>query len=278
MMATERFRSPLLASPLADIYIHLNRVCGGAALACSDQRHLEIHHAHTSDSYRFRLQFRLDRRRVIRGIDLAGKTAIVTGGYSGLGRETARELRAAGARVIVPARDVHRSAAALTGIDVEIESMDLLDPLTIDAFAERFLTSAQPVHILVNGAGIMANPLTRDGRGYESRFATNHLGHFQLNVRLWPALIKAKGARLVSVSSWGHHFSSVVFDDPNFERRNYDPWTAYGQSKTANVLSRSRWMSWASEMVCGPSHFIRGIFPVLASTRMFQTRNRRLPV
>jgi NAD(P)-dependent dehydrogenase (short-subunit alcohol dehydrogenase family) len=173
---------------------------------------------------------------VIRGIDLTGKNAIVTGGYSGLGRETARELRAAGARVIVPARDVHRSAAALTGIDVEIEPIDLLDPLAIDTFAERFLTSGEPVHILVNSAGIMANPLTRDARGYESQFATNHLGHFQLTVRLWPALTKAKGARVVSVSSWGHHFSSVVFDDPNFERRNYDPWMAYGQSKTANIL------------------------------------------
>ncbi|MFM0283805.1 oxidoreductase [Paraburkholderia sediminicola] len=173
---------------------------------------------------------------VIRGIDLTGKTAIVTGGYSGLGRETARELRAAGARVIVPARDVHRAAAALTGIDVEIEAMDLLDPLAIDAFAQRFLASGHPVHILVNSAGIMANPLTRDARGYESQFATNHLGHFQLTVGLWPALIKANGARVVSVSSWGHHFSSVVFDDANFERRNYDPWTAYGQSKTANIL------------------------------------------
>lgn len=173
---------------------------------------------------------------VIRGIDRAGKTAIVTGGYSGLGREAARQLRAAGARVIVPARDVRRSVAALAGIGVEIEPMDLLDPLAIDAFAERFLMSGQPLHILVNSAGIMANPLTRDARGYESQFATNHLGHFQLTIQLWPALIKAKGARVVSVSSWGHHFSSVVFDDPNFERRDYDPWAAYGQSKTANIL------------------------------------------
>jgi NAD(P)-dependent dehydrogenase (short-subunit alcohol dehydrogenase family) len=173
---------------------------------------------------------------VIRGIDLAGKTAIVTGGYSGLGRETARQLRAAGARVIVPARDRRRATAVLTGIDVEIELMDLLDPLEIDAFADRFLASGQPLHILVNSAGIMASPLTRDARGYESQFATNHLGHFQLTVGLWPALVRAKDARVVSVASWGHHFSSVVFDDPNFERRKYDPWMAYGQSKTANIL------------------------------------------
>jgi NAD(P)-dependent dehydrogenase (short-subunit alcohol dehydrogenase family) len=96
---------------------------------------------------------------VIKGIDLAGKTAIVTRGYSGLGRETARELRAAGARVIVPARDPERATAALAGIDVEIESMDLLDPVAIDALAERYLTSGQPLHFLVNSAGIMANPL-----------------------------------------------------------------------------------------------------------------------
>jgi NAD(P)-dependent dehydrogenase (short-subunit alcohol dehydrogenase family) len=114
--------------------------------------------------------------------------------------------------------------------------MDLLDPVSIEAFAERYLTSGQPLHILVNSAGVMANPLSRDARGYESQCATNHLGHFQLTVRLWPALTLANGARVVSVSSWGHHFSPVVFDDCNFERRAYSPWAAYGQSKTANIL------------------------------------------
>ncbi|MFG1265003.1 oxidoreductase [Xanthobacter aminoxidans] len=173
---------------------------------------------------------------VINGIELDGKTAIVTGGYSGLGRETVRALRAAGARVIVPARDVGRSAAALAGMGVEIEPMDLLDPASIDTFAAKFLSDAQPLHILINSAGIMACPLSRDTRGYEAQFATNHLGHFQLTLRLWPALVRAKGARVVSLSSWGHHFSPVVFDDPNFERRDYDPWAAYGQSKTANIL------------------------------------------
>ncbi|WP_020201103.1 MULTISPECIES: oxidoreductase [Cupriavidus] len=174
---------------------------------------------------------------VIAGIDLAGKTAIVTGGYSGLGRETARVLRAAGARVIVPARDVERARTALSGIDVEVEPMDLLDPASIDAFAARFLAAGQPLHILVNSAGIMAVPtLTRDARGYESQFATNHLGHFQLTARLLPALRQARGARVVSVSSLGHRYSPVVFDDPDYERRPYDPWSAYGQSKTANVL------------------------------------------
>ncbi|WP_145018536.1 oxidoreductase [Paenibacillus sp. Y412MC10] len=174
---------------------------------------------------------------VIKGIDLSGKIAIVTGGYSGLGLETARVLSSAGAKVIVPTRDRNKAAAALGGIDgIEIEMMDLLNPASIDAFAEKFLASGRPLHILVNSAGIMASPMKRDSRGYESQFATNHLGHFQLVARLWPALRKANGARVVSVSSWGHHFSPVVFDDPNFERREYDRWAAYGQSKTANIL------------------------------------------
>ncbi len=129
---------------------------------------------------------------VIKGVDLSGKTAIVTGGYSGLGREAARTLRSAGARVIVPARDQQKAASALAGIDVEIEPMDLLSPDSIDAFAHRFLATDHPLHILVNSAGIMAVPtLTRDARGYELHFATNHLGHFQLAIRLWPALVKA---------------------------------------------------------------------------------------
>lgn len=174
---------------------------------------------------------------VIRGCNLTGKIAVVTGGASGIGVETTRALRSAGATVIVPARDRTRAAAALEGIDgVELEAMDLIDPASIDAFAERFLASGRPLHFLVNSAGIMAGPLVRDARGYESQLATNHLGHFQLVARLWPALRKADGARVVSVSSWGHRFSPVVFDDPNFERRDYDPWKAYGQSKTANIL------------------------------------------
>jgi NAD(P)-dependent dehydrogenase (short-subunit alcohol dehydrogenase family) len=173
---------------------------------------------------------------VIKGVDLSDRVAIVTGGYSGLGRETARALRSAGAKVIVPARDLDRAAAALGGIDVEIRPMDLLEPASIDAFAEGFLATGQPLHILVNSAGIMACPLARDARGYESQFATNHLGHFHLVARLWPALRRANGARVVSVSSWGHHYSPVVLEDPNFERRDYDRWKAYGQSKTANIL------------------------------------------
>jgi NAD(P)-dependent dehydrogenase (short-subunit alcohol dehydrogenase family) len=173
---------------------------------------------------------------VLEGLDLRGKVAIVTGGYAGIGRETARALRAAGATVIVPARDLPKATRALAGLDVAIDAMDLLDPVSIDAFAARFLASGRPLHFLVNSAGIMACPLTRDARGYEAQLATNHLGHFQLAARLRPALARAQGARVVSVSSWGHRYSPVVLDDPNFERRPYDRWSAYGQSKTANIL------------------------------------------
>ncbi|ASZ14758.1 SDR family NAD(P)-dependent oxidoreductase [Chitinophaga pendula] len=174
---------------------------------------------------------------VIAGIDLTGKVAIVTGGYSGIGLENVRVFRQAGAQVIVPTRDHARAVKALEGIDgVEIRQMDLLDPASIDEFATWFLSTNRPLHLLVNSAGIMANPFTLDGRGYEIQFATNHLGHFQLTARLWPALKQANGARVVSVSSRGHRRSAVIFEDLHFEHRAYDGWAAYGQSKTANVL------------------------------------------
>lgn len=174
---------------------------------------------------------------VIKGIDLSGKTAIVTGGYVGLGLETTKKLAGAGAKVIVPARSREKAEKYLAGIEnVEIETMDLMDIESIDAFADRFLAKGEPLHLLINNAGIMATPLSRDAHGNESQFATNHLGHFQLTKRLWSALEQANGARIVNLSSRGHHFSPFNFDDPNFEQREYDPWTAYGQSKTANIL------------------------------------------
>jgi NAD(P)-dependent dehydrogenase (short-subunit alcohol dehydrogenase family) len=176
-------------------------------------------------------------KEVIRGIDLSGKYAIVTGGYSGLGLETAKTLASAGAKVLVPARDVPRALANIGGTPgIEVEQMDLLDPASIAAFAARFLATGRPLHLLLNSAGIMASPLSRDARGYESQFATNHLGHFQLTRALWPALKRAQKSRVVSVSSWGHRYSPVVLEDVNFERRPYDRWLAYGQSKTANIL------------------------------------------
>lgn len=174
---------------------------------------------------------------VIKDIDLSGKTAIVTGGYVGLGLETTKKLAGAGAKVIVPARSREKAEKYLEGVEnVSIEAMDLMDIESVNAFADRFLAKGEPLHLLINNAGIMATPLNRDARGNESQFATNHLGHFQLTNRLWPALKQASGARIVNLSSRGHHFSPVVFEDVNFERREYDRWAAYGQSKTANIL------------------------------------------
>jgi NAD(P)-dependent dehydrogenase (short-subunit alcohol dehydrogenase family) len=172
---------------------------------------------------------------VIRGPDLRGKTAIVTGGSAGIGLETTRALSSAGVRVIVPARDVEKAKAAI-GQLATIEPMELTDPSSIAAFADRFLKGGQPLDLLINNAGIMANPLTRVARNIESQFATNHVGHYELTVRLWPALRKAQAPRIVSLSSVGHRRSPVDFDDWNFERKPYDRWLAYGQSKSANAL------------------------------------------
>lgn len=174
---------------------------------------------------------------VINGIDLSGKIAIVTGGYAGIGLETVKAFTSAGAKVIVPARDLDKAAKNLEGVaNIEIEKMDLMDPDSITAFAQKFLSSGRPLHLLINNAGIMWVPLQRDARGYESQLSTNHLGHFQLTALLWPALVKANGARVVNVSSWGHHFSDFNFEDPNFEKRDYETLLGYGQSKTANIL------------------------------------------
>jgi NAD(P)-dependent dehydrogenase (short-subunit alcohol dehydrogenase family) len=174
---------------------------------------------------------------VIKGIDLTGKTAIVTGGYAGIGLETVKALVLAGANVIVPARNIEKAKKSLAGIaNVELETMDLMSPNSIDTFAEKFIASNRPLHLLINNAGIMWVPLQRDERGYESQLATNYLGHFQLTAKLWSALVKANGARVVNVSSWGHHFSPFVFEDPNFINREYETFSAYGQSKTASIL------------------------------------------
>jgi len=174
---------------------------------------------------------------VIAGIDLTGKTIIVTGGYAGIGLETVKTFAEAGAQVIVPARDLAKATRNVTGIpNTTVESLDLTDPASIDSFARKFLQSGRPLDILVNNAGIMWVPLQRDVRGYESQLSTNHLGHFQLTARLWPALKQAGSARVVSVSSFGHQIAPFDFEDPNFENREYETLAGYGQSKTANNL------------------------------------------
>ncbi|MET9563620.1 SDR family NAD(P)-dependent oxidoreductase [Streptomyces tauricus] len=173
---------------------------------------------------------------VLAGIDLTGRLAIVTGGYSGLGLETTRALTEAGARVVVPARRPTVAAEAVAGIDgVEVDELDLGDLESVRAFADRFLASGRTVDIVIDNAGIMACPETRVGPGWEAQFATNHLGHFALVNRLWPAIAPG-GARIVSVSSTGHHTSDIRWEDPHWNHGAYDKWEAYGQAKTANVL------------------------------------------
>lgn len=176
---------------------------------------------------------------VIKDIEFSGKIAIVTGGNTGIGLETVKTLANAGAMVIVPARDVEKAKKNLHGIaNVEIQEMDLMDHNSIDAFAEKFLASGKPLHLLINNAGIMWVPLRKDNRGIESQLAVNYLAQFQLTAKLWKALKKAKGARIVNVSSQGHQFAPFNFDDPNFEDREYQTLLGYGQSKTAvNLFS-----------------------------------------
>lgn len=171
---------------------------------------------------------------VIKGIDLTGKIAIVTGGHTGIGLETTRTLTSAGATVIVPARDTEKAKRNLDGTaKVELETMDLMSPESVDAFAQRFLASDRPLHLLINNAGIMWVPLRRNNAGNESQLATNYLAQFQLTAKLWPALKIANGARVINVSSFGHQIAPFNFDDPNFLHRTYDTLEGYGQSKTA---------------------------------------------
>jgi NAD(P)-dependent dehydrogenase (short-subunit alcohol dehydrogenase family) len=179
---------------------------------------------------------------VIAGIDLTGKRAIVTGGSSGIGVETARALASAGADVTLAVRDAAagaRTAAAIVagtdGRPVGVARLDLADPTSVATFVADW---SGPLHLLINNAGVMALPdLQLTPQGWELQFATNHLGHFALALGLHDALAGASGgARIVSLSSRGHLRSPVVFEDLSFSSRPYDPWLAYGQSKTANVL------------------------------------------
>lgn len=178
---------------------------------------------------------RTTAREVLRGIDLTGKLAVVTGGHAGLGRETTRALAGAGAHVVVAARRPEAARKALAGIGgTEADALDLADLDSVRDFSERFLASGRGIDLLIGNAGIMACPETRVGPGWEAQFATNHLGHHALVNRLWPALAR-RGGRVVSVSSQGHQLSGIRWDDVMFER-GYDKWAAYGQAKTANAL------------------------------------------
>ncbi len=175
---------------------------------------------------------------VVAGIDLSGKTILVTGGYSGIGTETVRALAAAGAHIIVGARRPEQAQEVLKDLDAPttIFALDLSSPASIDAFAEEVAGAFDHIDILINNAAVMACPLSRDERGYEHQFATNHLGHFQLTARLWPLLKAAGSARVVALSSIGHRLNGLSIEDPNFEHRDYDKWLAYGQAKSANAL------------------------------------------
>ena len=178
---------------------------------------------------------------VVRGVDLRGKTAIVTGASSGLGVETVRALASVGARVIMPVRSREageKAAAELRAATkneaIEVADLDLGNYRSVRAFADAFVKRGAPLDLLINNAGIMATPERRIMGHIESQFGTNHLGHLLLTCRLAPAL--AKGARIVALSSIGHRRSPIKFDDPNFETTPYEKWEAYGQSKTANSL------------------------------------------
>ncbi|MCW2598874.1 MAG: family NAD(P)-dependent oxidoreductase [Frankiales bacterium] len=171
---------------------------------------------------------------VIEGIDLTGQRAVVTGGASGIGIETARALAHAGAEVTIAVRDLAAGdkTAADIGRDIKVAPLDLADPVSVRSFVQAW---DGPLHLLVNNAGVMACPEAFTLQGWELQFATNHLGHFALATGLHTPMA-AEGARIVSVSSRGHLFSDVHLDDLFFARRDYEPWSAYGQSKTANIL------------------------------------------
>ncbi|BAY50517.1 short-chain dehydrogenase/reductase SDR (plasmid) [Scytonema sp. HK-05] len=186
---------------------------------------------------------------VVKGIDLSGKRAIITGAASGIGVETARALARTGAILTLAVRNTDAGAQTAADItattgnqNIHVAPLDLSDQDSIATFVAAW---DEPLHILVNNAGVMALPEQHTSEGWEMQFATNHLGHFALALGLHDALAADGAARIVSVSSSGHLISPVVFDDIHFAFRPYDPWLAYGQSKTANILfaigATARW-------------------------------------
>ena len=180
---------------------------------------------------------------VIQGIDLTGKVAVVTGASAGLGVETSRCLAAAGATVVMVGRDAEKLGKARDSIvgdlpaeRLDTEVMDLAELASIRQAAAAIAARYPKLHLLINNAGVMACPRAATKDGFELQFGTNHIGHFLFTCLLAPNLLAAAPARIVNLSSSGHRFGGVDFDDPNFESREYDKWLSYGQSKTANAL------------------------------------------
>ena len=182
---------------------------------------------------------------VLRGHDLQGRRALVTGGTSGLGTETVRALAAAGAHVLFTGRGPKPDEEALERLragagpdagELEYRQLDLGSLASVRAFAAALAHEAARLDLVIANAGVMATPLGRTTDGFETQFGTNHLGHFALVNGLTPCLLAAEAPRVVVLSSRGHRRADVDFDDPNYERRPYDPWEAYGQAKSANAL------------------------------------------
>jgi NAD(P)-dependent dehydrogenase (short-subunit alcohol dehydrogenase family) len=180
---------------------------------------------------------------VLDGIDLTGRHVLVTGASAGLGVETTRALAAHGASVTMAVRDLPKAEAARAGIlasvpgaDLELRELDLASLASVRAFAAGFLADGVELDVLIGNAGIMACPQGTTADGFETQFGTNHLGHYLLARELLPLLAARPGSRVVLLTSSGHRVSDVDLDDPGFERTPYDPWVAYGRSKTANVL------------------------------------------
>ncbi len=175
---------------------------------------------------------------IVADIDLTGKTAIVTGGYSGIGLETVRCLAKRGASVIVPVRSPDKAKENLADIEGNISTapMDLADLKSVQEFGQSMGSSLNQLDLLINNAGIMACPEARVGPGWESQFGVNHMGHFALTKALMPLLTKTAGARVVALSSTAHKITDILWDDIQFETAEYDKWKAYGQAKTANAL------------------------------------------
>jgi NAD(P)-dependent dehydrogenase (short-subunit alcohol dehydrogenase family) len=181
--------------------------------------------------------------QVVEGIDLSGKVCVITGASSGLGRESARALAAAGAQVILAARNADALAETARWVQAEVPGartstvhLDLTSLGSVRAAAAEISEATPVIHVLMNNAGVMFTPFLRTRDGFEIQIGTNHFGHFELTRLLTPQLAAAQGARLVILSSGGHALGDVDFGDPNWERRDYDKFVAYGASKTANIL------------------------------------------